>query len=331
MANIANQREVQIGNQAVNWSTIAAPTIQLVGVDPASITVSPSIVTEIVQRAAGSIGPGRDTISPRHEVTGCSFGGMVVYEQIPYILEMLHSDAAPTGAGPYVYEYVAPTTAQVVPRSQTLTMGVGDAVFGIVGACASSITFEWAWGQPVTYSVELMGHSLVADTLEVLTEPLTGVCTYALASQGLFYVDALGGTMGATAVTNVHSGNLTINLNRKYNRKAGSLYPTGVYDHPSWNATGSIVFEEDAASAGYADAILAGATAKLLRVFFTNGGAVAALRSLRFDITALCRVPSLITDDDGMSTIQMDFESIEAADGGYLEIDATNNTANTYA
>ena len=327
---IVNQREVQIGDQAVAWATVAAPTVMLSGIDPTGISISPSVVTEIIQRAAGSIGPGRDTVDVRHEVSGISVTGPVIYEQIAYWLDML-DEVTPAGIGPYTYTYAAPTTEQAVPRPQTLVMGVGDAVYGIVGACASSITFEWSAGQLLTYTVDLMGHSLVVDELAALSETVTGSLTYALAGHATFAIDAWGGTMGDTASAIVHSGSITINCNRRYNRKSGSLYPTGVYDSPSWNITGNLVLEETAASAGIADAVVAGASSRLIRVDFDNGGAAAAQRALQFDIAALIRVPELMTDDDGMSTINLEFESREEADGGYFDMISTSSTAVLYA
>ena len=329
MANITNQREVQIGDQAVAWATIAAPTVQLSGIEPNGISISPSVVTEIVQRAAGSIGPGRDTVDVRHEVQGTSVSGAVIYEQIAYWLDML-DEVTPAGIGPYTYTYDGPTADQAVPHPQTLVMGVGEAVYGIVGACASSMTFTWNAGEPLMFSVDLMGHSLVGDTLAALSETVTGSLTYALAGHATFAIDAWAGTFGDTASAIIHSGSIAINCNRRYNRKSGSLYPTGVFDSPSWNITGNLVLEEIAASGTIADAVIAGATRRLLRVDFDNGGAAAAQRALQFDIAALCRVPSLMTDDDGMSTINLEFESVEEADGGYFQIVSTSSTVTLY-
>jgi hypothetical protein len=327
--SIKGQRLVQIGAES-QWGTDVAPTVMLAGIDPDAISIAPSIVTERVISARGVIGPGRDTISPRHEVSGSSIGGHVIYEQIPYWLEMLHTDAAASGSGPYTYEYAAPYAAQVTPRLQTLVMGVGDAVYNVTSACAASMSFEWTWGQALTFSTDLMGHSVEADAHATLTEPTAANLTYALSSQCLLYIDAITGTVGATPAAQVLGGSININCNRKYRRRAGSLFPAGVYDAPHWDITGTLILEEDSTTAAIADAIIAGATSQLIRVRFTNGGLTTAERSLTFDIAGLCRVPSLSTDSDDLATIELQFESIETAAGFYFEIDAINNTAALY-
>ncbi|MBD3354317.1 MAG: hypothetical protein GF364_22735 [Candidatus Lokiarchaeota archaeon] len=338
MANIAGQRQVQIGDEASGWGNNAAPTVELSGIDPSSISIPPSIVTQIVRAARGGIVPGRDTIDVRHEVSGVSLGGHVIYEQIPYFLEML-DEVSPTGSGPYTYPYVSPLASQVTPRPQTLVMGVGNAVFGITSACAASMSFEWSWGEPLMWNAELMGYDVVADAFAALDEAASSSLTYAIASQCTVYIDALAGTLGSTAFSKVLSGNLEINCNRQYLRRSGSLYPAGVYDSPYWDITGTLVLEEDATSAGYADAIIAGATSKLLRIKFTNGEAAADERSLTFDIAALVHVEDLMTDDNDLSTVELSFEPIEEGDwtsagsgeiDGYFEVAAVNNTSSLY-
>ena len=68
MANIKNQRMVQMGEETT-WGTAVAPTVELSGIDPDAIQISPSIVTEIVRGARGGIVPGRDTITVRLTLT----------------------------------------------------------------------------------------------------------------------------------------------------------------------------------------------------------------------------------------------------------------------
>ena len=135
MANIKNQRMVQMGEETT-WGTDVAPTVELSGIDPDAIQISPSIVTEIVRGARGGIVPGRDTITVRHEVQGCSIGGWVIYEQIPYWLNLLHF--ATEGV---TRSYAAPTSAQVTPDLATLVFGLGDLVYNITSVRAASMTF----------------------------------------------------------------------------------------------------------------------------------------------------------------------------------------------
>ena len=332
MTNIARQRKVQIGDQAAGWGTIAAPTVQLSGIDPESISIPHSMVTELVAAARGLIGPGRDDIEIAHRVEGVGLGGHVIYEQIPFFLSFL-DEVTPAGAGPTTYTFTAPTTAQVVPHPQTLVMGVGDLVFGVCAACASEMTFEWDAGQALTFSMGIMGRNVEPDAFAALSETAAADLTYALASHCTVYIDAIDGTLGATAFSECLSGSITVSCNRQYNEPVGSLYPSGVYDSPSWDFTGTLVLEETATSAGYADAIAAGAEARLLRIDFDDGGAGADNRALQFNMAAKINVTDMMTDDNGMSTVELAFSSIEEWGGeidGIGNIVATNDDAALY-
>jgi hypothetical protein len=339
MTNIIGQMAVQIGDEAAGWGNNSAPTLELSGIMPDRTTIAPSIVSEVVRAARGGIVPGRDTINVRHLVEGGNaIGGYVIYEQIPYFLEML-AEVSPTGSGPYTYTYAAPTSAQVVPHPQTLVVGYGDAVYGVTSACASELRFEWSFGQPLMFTANLMGYNVVPDAFAALDETAAASLTYALASQCTVYIDAIDGTLGSTAFSEVNSGSITITPNRKYKRRSGSLYPAGVYDSPYWDARFELVLEETSTSAGFADAVAAGATTKLVRIKFTNGGATTAERSLTFDFASILRVPSLLDNDDDMTVYRVQGEPVEEGDwtdagageiDGYFEVAGVNNTSALY-
>jgi hypothetical protein len=331
--SIKGQRLAQIGEGGA-WGVDAAPTIELSGMDPDSFNVPPSIVTETIRAARGGIVPGRDIIVPRHEVSGVSIGGWVIYEQIPYFLNMLSAAAEAASR-----VYAAPTSAQVTPDLQTLVMGVDNLVYNIASPCIASITFDFAWGEPLKWSADLMGHSIEADAFAALDEVAAASLSYALCSQGAVYIDALAGTLGATAFGCPLSGSITVNCNRKYKRCVGSLYPSGVYDSPYWDVTGTLVLEETATSAGFVDAIVAGATTRLIRIDFDNGAAAGANRGLMFDLAAQLHVSNIFTDSDDLSTVELTFEPIEEGDwttpaageiDGYFEITSDSGVADLY-
>ena len=305
------QKYVQIGDQGAGWATNAAPTVELSGIT--DITMKKSIVTEIVQAQRGGIVPGRDTLNLRHEVDGCSVAGHVIYEQIPYFLQGLAEDAVPEVGPPKVWVYTAPTTAQPVPQPQTLVSGPENLEYGITGMCIRSITFTWNWGEGLMFSADLMGRDVVVDTFADLAETAEALLTYALASQLTVGVDALAGTIGDTPISEVQSGSITIDCQRKYIRQAGSLYPYGIFDD-FWNVTGEVVFENTATTGGYVDAVVAGATTKLLEFAFTNAGAGVLNRSLVFQMASEVSFEELWSDSDGMSVVRMSFKPIEEGD-----------------
>jgi hypothetical protein len=330
---ISNQKQIQMGEETT-WGTNVAATVELSGID--SLVLSPSIVTEVVRAHRGGIVPGRDTVTARHEVQGCSIGGYVIYEQIPYWLNGLHFATEGTTRA-----YAAPTTAQVTPDLATLIVGYGDAVYNITSWVAGTTTFTWNWGEPLRFNIDLMGHSLETDAFDALDEAAATALTYATACQCTAYIDPIsGGTMGATAMTNVMGGTISINPQRKYLKRVGSCYPAGVYDAPYWDVTGTLIMEADATSIAFADAIVAGATTKQIRIKFTNGLAAGDERSLTFDIAGIARVPSLMTDSDELMTVELQWEPIEQGDwttvaggdlDGYFKISSVCNDADLWA
>jgi hypothetical protein len=283
----------------------------------------------VVRGLRSTLAPGRDVTLLKHVVSG-SLASKLIYEQVAHYLDMLDT-ATVTGSGPYTYSYEAPTTAAATPRSQTLVGGASDLVVGVVGAQAGGITLSWQYGEYVKLSVDLLGHSTEADALEALSEAAS--LTYATADQLTVYVDPFGGTLGATAFGGVSpSGALTINPQRHYKTGVGSLYPTDTYDDPGWEITGTLTLEETSVSAGWVDAILAGATKKLVRLLFTNGGATTAERSLTLDLAVEIKVGEIFTDADGLQTVDLTFSTIEESSqiNGYFKAQLVNNTASIY-
>ena len=331
------QKYVQIADEAVAWGTAGVPTQELSGIT--DISFKKSIVTNIIGDAQrGGIVPGRDTIAPRHEVDGCSIAGHVIYEQIPWLLQGL-DEIAVAGVGPYTYTFAGPTTAQPVPRPQTLVSGPTNDVQGLTGMCIKSITISWNWGEGVTFSADLMGHNVESDTFAALDETAAASLTYALASHLTVYVDAIDGTMGDTTIEETQSGSITIDCQRKYIKRTGDLYPTGIYDD-FWNVTGEIVIENTAESGGFVDAVVAGATTKQIELDFDNGGAGAAERSLLLQFASEITFEELWSDSDGMSVVKMTFKPIEHGDwttvaggdlDGYFAMVSTSSTQTLYA
>lgn len=330
------QKQVQIGDETT-WGTAVAPTVELSGIT--DISIPKSVVTEIVQAARGGIVPGRDTVDVRHEVDGASIGGWMIYGQICYILDGLDEDAAPGGAGPYTRQYDGPTTAQPSPRPQTLVAGPTNLSQGLNGMRVKSITFNWNWGEGVTWTADLMGYSVSNDAFAALDEAAGSTLTYALAAHLTVSVDVLAGTIGGTDIDEIQSGSITIDCQRKYNGRLGSLYPADTYDW-FWNVTGEIVFENSATTAAFVNSVIGGATTKLLQLDFNNGEAGADERAMVFQMASEIDFGDTVgTDSDGMSVITMMFKPIEEGDwttvptgeiDGYFQLVNTSGIATLY-
>jgi len=317
----------QLGNETV-WGTIVPPTIEMSGIMDGT-SIPPSLQTQIYNTQRGSMGPGVHAQGVFHEVSG-SVPVYMIYEEFCYWMNLLDA-ATEAGSGPYTQTYGAPEDTAVTPDFMTLTHGAGDSVVGVTSACASSIDISWSFGELVTSTVNLMGHSVVADTLAALSPTDDEDLTYASGCHASVYIDTWGGTMGSTEFTKCLSGNFTIDAQRQYLGYGGSCYPGGVFDPMGWNITGSLTLESDATSAGYVDAILSAATKKLIRIDFNNGEAAADERGAQFDIMALINVDSVHTDDSGLMTHTISFESIQEDDNDYFTAVVTNNVAAIWA
>ena len=297
---ISGQKVVQLG-EGTAWATNVAPTLEMSGID--SLTLAPSIQNQVVRAFRGGIVPGRDVITPRHEVDGSSIGGFVIYEQIPYWINMLQF--ATEGL---TRTWSAPTTAQVDPDLTQLVVGHAGATYGVTSATAKDMTFSWKWGEPLRFNMNLMGYAVTDDALAVLNETASASLTYALASECVTNIDVVT-ALGDTPATNVMGGTININPNRQYLKRSSSLYPAGVFDAPYWDVTGSLILEADATSIALADAVVAGASRRVFSIVFTN-----AAQTLTFNISALIKVPSLFTADGELETIDLQWDMIEEGD-----------------
>ena len=83
----------------------------------------------------------RGTLAPTHQTTLDNYAGSATFEvsdetfeDVNYWLEALFGTASPTGTGPYVRAYAAPTTAAITPHFMTLQWGQANGVFQLQDA-----------------------------------------------------------------------------------------------------------------------------------------------------------------------------------------------------
>lgn len=325
--DVIGLKKLQVGKQ-VSFDTAVAPTVQLSGIE--SFSLPPSLKTQHIRTANGMMGPGNRVIADYHEASGSINLGVVYYEQLPFYLQML-DEATVTGVGPYDYAISGPSTSLASPLYQTITAGATHLVSGLAGACIKSITFTWNKEQPVTASMELMGYAMTDDAFAALSETASASLTPMLGSHFNFYLDTWGGTAGTTELEQIQSGSITIDTQAKYQRRAGTQYPTGVYSDIGWAATGNFVLESDATTAGYVDSIMSGVFRKLLRFEATNGEASTDERTQVFDFVAEVTTSNPHGEDDGQIVHDFQFTSTQEDDGTYIDLVTTINDDDVYA
>lgn len=296
MATNMTELRVQAGKQ-VSWATGVTPTVMLRGITEFKVKPEQEIqeLNDLNLNFAGA--DNQELIS---NGGGGSFSGWASYEDLPYWLDSLFSDATP-GAGPgYSRAYAAPVATAPSPRIMSLVYGDGTVgAYQLVGGVLSEMTLRLEPKKEITVSGTLIGSSIAADALESLT---TRTVTPIMAGDvtGLA-LDAWAGTMGATALDDCYlrSMELSIRTNRTLRYCVGSLSASD-YIHKPWESTLKIKLEWNATSKAIIDAMVGGATTQRQFEAEFSGGTNKTLQ-IQYAGT-IAEPPEIFEDDDGVVT-----------------------------
>lgn len=188
---------VQCGKE-VTWGTAVAATAR--AADLTKATFEANIQTEQYQDV-GSLAPANsaDVVYSDGKIT---LEGRYTFEDAPLFHQSMVALVAPTGVGPYVRgPYTAPNSASYTPISYTFEYGItGSVVLYKAAGCLLTeleITFKSkeVWMYKATFACKSVSvlSALAALSDRALTRPR--------ARDTLLYLDAIGGTPGATAVS----------------------------------------------------------------------------------------------------------------------------------
>ncbi len=237
------------------------------------------------------------------------------FQQLPYIFEGGVSIETPTqdGAGSdYIYNYKMPYTAMNSIR--TYTFEGGDNVeaeemeygfcesFKISGNAAEGVMMESVW----------RGRQLTDATFTAaLSVPTLVPGDHIVFGGSTFYIDAVGGTIGSTAISNTLLSfelDVTTGLKAKYTN-AAKYFDFIYFDAGSFDATLKLVYEHNAASEGQKDLYKA-VTPRLFRLYFPGpavGTPGTTYSTKAFFIDAAGTYTSNVYGDiDGNNTIEME-------------------------
>ena len=310
---------IQLG-QEVTWGTGVAATIKLMGVTAASVTP----VVETAQIAdIGTLAPFRRSIQ-----TGQSAMATIemvgTYEDILYPVLSIFEEITPTGSGPYVWAFDAPLAA--APSLQPFTVEHG----------ATGAEYEMTGGMGVKLGIKIDVNDVWRLTWDLVGELLaTTTLTAALADRAVemiraadtaVYIDAVGGTMGATVVSGtLISADLQIDTKRHLKSfLTDSVNPT-TFGEARWSQGPlKLTFEFNATSKAYVDALLSAAVYKQIRIKATSGTAIA---QIDFAGTLVQGV-ELFSDRDGNMIIETTWDGeYNTTYGNWLAISVTNGVA----
>ena len=294
---------IQVGKETT-WGTGVTDTAKLMQFK--ELSLQPIVNGEIFPDIRASLQPG--FVAAVKSIEGAAKGSFnAVYEDINYLLESMFGNVTPSGAGPYTRNGVAPTTS-IAPRIHTLFHGDATGTYKLLGALVNQLTLTGGSGAPLMGSVGFRGQRVIAGTLAALSDrtvnPIMG-------DQCTVYVDAWGGTIGTTALSNMnYSFELAFKQNITLARYLGSLYPTNYFIRrmaPS-DATLKLSLEFNATSKAYVDEVIVGTLhQRQIRVKYINGAPLL----MQFDFAGVAeKFNSLWDYETGVAKVDMEYSGM---------------------
>lgn len=319
-------RKIQLGREATAGTAVAASTVWR-GMG----ALKDDLTQVFVEEDVGLLAPtDRSYIS--------ALGGSIslastpaTFEQLPHILEMGVGTATPTqdGAGSdYLYTYTSPTTTLPTLKHYTIEAGDNNAAEEMEYCFVPNFTLEGTAGEAVMMSADVMGRQVAASTFTgALSLPAV---EEVLTNKGKFYIDAIGGTIGSTQITQtLKAFSLAWNTGLQAVMTAdGNLYFTFVKATRS-EITMDITFEYNANATTEIAKWRAG-TSSLIRLQFEGStvatpGTTYSNKTLNIDLTGKWDNFQAISDTDGNDIVIATFKAAyNATPASYAEILVVN-------
>lgn len=307
--------QVQIGTEGT-WGTSATATSKL----DWHVTLEPDINVETIEDVRGSMAPGFVDVLNYHR-GAASVSGVPTYEDLPYALDSLFATATPGSSPTYTRTYNGQTTSVPTRSMYTLYKGQSGKVQKLLGGMFSEYGIKIESNKPWEFTGKLLGKSVADGTLASLSDRTQ---TPIHANTTTFYLDAVGGTIGTTAVTTIWmSVDLSIKNGMGLVPAIGSLTPSTYADGKA-EAMLKIKCDVDATTAGYLTSILGSSLLqKQIRIKSTTGSTQIA----QFDFAGtFVSAPKISTDSDGISTFEFDLRALyNSTLGNWMKASATNS------
>ena len=311
--------QYQVGKETT-WGTPVSGTAKLMGVSECSL--EPVVDSIMHEEYRGTYLPGWLVDLSRVQAKG-RIAGVQTYEDLHW-LEGLFGVVTPSGAGPYVYAGVAPTSTDPAPRIQTLIKGNSTNTYKGEGMLPIDAELTFATNQPVKYSYNLLGEQFSTGTLAALSDRAVNTV---MGNQIALYIDALGGTIGTTAITTpFFSGSLKIAPKRTQYPKMGSLTDGGYVDG-KFTGTLNMTLLFEAASKAYLDAVIGTSAVlqKLVRIKATKG---TNIFQLDFAGSAL-KSPAIFDVENDVTVVKMELTGVydSGAFANWFKYSVTNGVS----
>ena len=259
----------------------------------------------------------RGTLAPTHQTTLDNYAGSATFEvsdetfeDVNYWLEALFGTASPTGAGPYVRAYAAPTTAAITPHFMTLQWGQANGVFQLQDASVASLTLSGADNTGVQVGGSIVAGKVIPGTLASLLDR-TAV-TRMSGCMASVAIETWTGSAFTPLASSAFSWELSINSNREYRGYLGDCTPTAYHDQ-KWNGQLRLSLELNATTDDYLIAMLGASSAileKQVRIKYSTGSE-ASLRSMTITFAGhSMQAPELFPDRNGVLTYDLVLDGV---------------------
>ena len=320
MSALTRELRVQAGSQ-VSFASGVTPTIQLRGIEELMLR-SKNNVLMLEDMSLGLAGASQAVVA------GIGGEGSVKawcsYEHLAYWLDNMFGNATPSGAGPYVRAYAAPSASAPTPRILSLVKGTSIGAYQLVGALLSSLTLRLEQESALMLNGDLVGNKVATDALESLADVSVNPI---MASQvASIYWDAWAGTMGTTALDRcyVRMMELSIEPDRKLRPCFGSL-SKDAYSESAWTGTLKLSLEFNATTKADVDAIIGG-TLTQRQVEINCADSTRALE-LQFAGTVTDDL-EIFGDDDGVVTAEVTLtRTYHSTFGNWFKASLSNGVA----
>lgn len=316
--------DVQVGKEST-WGTSVAATARLMGIR--NVTLKPLQDAGILPELRATLMPGYTGVVRSIE-GAADLEFTAGYEDIEYYLEACFGEQTPSGGGPYVYAGGAPSTTPTL-RKQTLYYGDSTGTYKLLGAIGSQLTLKGESHAELMGTVAFVGKNVTTGTLASLNDR---TFTPIMGNQAALYMDAWGGTVGTTALTNIaYAFELSFKLGteplvRHFN---GGLTPTSyAYRAPSpENCTLKLSLEFAATSKTEVDSIIGGTlNQKQFRIKYTTGSSQIA----QFDFAGSLVKPvdSIFSERNGIAAVDLEYQgTYNSTLGNFFKWSITNSVS----
>ena len=301
---------LQLGWQSAFGTANAIATRKLQNVS--SFKLRPELETRALDQLRGTLSPTHQTTLDRYLSSASAETSDTDFEELNYWLEMLFgTDSAPTGAGPYVRDYAAPTTTAVTPHFATLQFGQTGEVWQMQDASVTSLTLSGAANSGVSVGASLMGGLVKEGALQTLADLTTGTrMTGCMASVA---IETWAGSTFTPLASSAFSWELSVNANREYHNFLGECTPTASYDN-KWSGQLKLSLELNDSTDDHLIAMLGTSASSILekrvQIIYTVG-ATTTLRTMTIDFAGhSMQAPELFQDKNGLMTYDLVLDGV---------------------